>query len=524
VRVCLAALLLPVLALAASPGDRLYKDARNAERAGDIVRAFLLYSQAAAAEPANLAYWTKAMALRPAASLQATNNSTVTDTGLAKPKLNSDLFGKITERDLDEARQPLPPAELDAAPDRKDLDLRGDAKALFDEFARAYKLQVVYDSAYQAGQTIRFRLSDAGYREALRALQAATNSFVVPVSTRLLFVANDTPQKRTEFERTASAVIPIPEPFSIQEVQEIVTGVRGTLDIQRMFVDTQRRLVLVRDRAAKVRIARLLFEDLMQRRPQVAIDIEILSADETSSLHFGLSLPTSFPLVWFGKGPKNLLRSIPAGFVNYLGFGGGASLLGLGVTNASLFATVTKASATTLLSSELVTLDGQPASFHVGDRYPIQSNVYIGNTSGTGQVFTPPPTFTFEDLGLVLKITPHVHGMDEVSLEVNAEFKLLGAAAVDGIPIISNRKFESKVRVGNGEWAVLAGLINAREARAITGIPGLTLVPFLRENSRSKDRSDTLIVLKPRLLSLPPTEAMTHAAWVGSDSRPRSDL
>ena len=34
----------------------------------------------------------------------------------------------------------------------------------------------------------------------------------------------------------------------------------------------------------------------------------------------------------------------------------------------------------------------------------------------------------------MLKVTPRIHGTDEVTLEVDAEFKLLGAGAVDGIP------------------------------------------------------------------------------------------
>jgi type II secretory pathway component GspD/PulD (secretin) len=114
--------------------------------------------------------------------------------------------------------------------------------------------------------------------------------------------------------------------------------------------------------------------------------------------------------------------------------------------------------------------------------------------------------------------------MDDVSLDVSAEFKLLGAASVDGIPVISNRQYESKVRVRDGEWAVLAGLMNATEARTVTGIVGLAKVPFLRENQRDRDRSDTLIVLKPHLMSLPPTEFLTHEAWVGTETRPRSDM
>jgi len=263
---------------------------------------------------------------------------------------------------------------------------------------------------------------------------------------------------------------------------------------------------------------------LMQGRPQVAVDVEILTADQTSSLHYGLSLPSAVPLVWFARGHPNLLTTIPAGFMNFMSFGGGATLFGLGVTSAELFGVVSKSSATTLLNTELVSLNGQPATFHVGQRYPIPSNLYIGNTTGSGQVYTPPPTFTFEDLGLVLKITPHVHGTDDVTLEVTAEFKLLGAAAIDGIPIISNRKYESVVRVRDGEWAVLAGLMSASEAKTITGLPGLSLLPFLKDETREKDRSDTLIVLKPHLISLPPSEGITHEAWVGTESHPQSNL
>jgi type II secretory pathway component GspD/PulD (secretin) len=119
----------------------------------------------------------------------------------------------------------------------------------------------------------------------------------------------------------------------------------------------------------------------------------------------------------------------------------------------------------------------------------------------------------------VLKVTPWIHGLDEVSLEVDAEFKLLGAGNVDGIPIISNTKYTSKVRLRTGEWAVLSGLMTKTEAITITGMPGLSLIPFLRGNTVSKEDGATLIVLKPHLLILPPTEFPTWRAWSGTETR-----
>jgi general secretion pathway protein D len=516
-RLLVCALLLCLVASAGPTPEQLFKDAQKAEKSGQTVRAYLLYAEAAAADPTNVSYWERAQALRPLASLLKSSEPAAMPE-MPADKIDRTLFGTIGTRDIEQARTPLPPPQLSAVPGRRDFDIRGDSKSLWEQVAKTLGLMIVFDTQYQPTKIVRFQLTDADYRETFRALEAATDSFLTPVSERLIFVANDNPQKRTEFEGTAAVVIPFPETATVQELQELTVGVRGVLDIQKLMVDSQRKLILIRDRVVKVRLAEKLLLDLMRPRPQVAVEVEILAMDKTSSLSYGLTAPTAFPLVSFIQS-KYLSAAVPQGFTQFLTFGGGASLLGIGITSAQLFANVAKASATTLLNGEIVAMDGLPSTLHVGDKYPIITNGYFGASSGSGQVFTPPPTFTFEDLGLLLKITPHVHGDDEVSLDIDAEFKLLGAGAVDGIPIISNRKYESKIRVRNGEWAVIAGLISGSEARTITGIPGMSSVPFLRSNKVTTDHSETLIVLKPHLLILPPTETATWRAWVGTETK-----
>jgi general secretion pathway protein D len=511
---------------ASTPAEQLFQQAQKAERAGEVVKAYLLYAQAAAADPTNTGYWAHAQALRPAASLVEASPPKYplsNSADLPSDKIDRTLFGNIGEADLEAARKPMPPPRLAVAPGIRDYDLRGDSKQLWEQVAAALHLQIIFDTAYQPTRAFRFELTAADYRDALRALEAATNSFVVPISQRLIFVANDSQQKRTEFEQTAAVVVPFPEVISVQELQEIATSIRGALDSQKVTVDTTRHLILIRDKVTKVRLAEKLLHDLLRPRAQVSIEVEILTTDVSSSLHYGMSLPTSFGIASFIN-QKNLIPFIPPGFSNFLAFGGGASLLGLGITNAQLFATVSKSNSETIYKSQVVALDGQPATLHVGEKYPIVTNGYFGNTNGSGTVYTPPPTINFEDLGLLIKVTPHVTGVDQVTLELEAQFKLLGAVSVNGIPVVANTQYQSKVDVASGEWAVLAGLMSATEAKTITGLPLLSYIPFLRDNTITKDRGATLIVLKPHVTIAPPSETPAWRAWTGSETRTAPEL
>src|SRR6266849_6393121 len=126
VKLCLfvvCALWLCSSARAAVTAEQLYKDAQKAEHAGETVRAYVLYAEAAAADPSNLAYWERAQALRPMASLLSVSQSTPAE--LAPEKIDRTLFGNITELDLDRSRPLLPPPDLKIGGGRQDFDLRG---------------------------------------------------------------------------------------------------------------------------------------------------------------------------------------------------------------------------------------------------------------------------------------------------------------------------------------------------------------------------------------------------------------
>jgi general secretion pathway protein D len=523
-KLCHNTLILLVMAVSLSADDqatRLFQEGQKAEKSGDILRAYMLYVKAAELDPSNLAI----AAHRNQAGALAVGTAEIHDvTTEPDPEAAFDLLMKSEgPGQIDLFGAAATPPHLISPPGKKAFDLRGDAKSMFQKAGEAFGIQMLFEGDYQGPPSIQFRTGELTMAETFRVLEEMTNSLVEPINNRSALVVRDTAQHRTEMTAEMSATIPIPERIAVQDAQEIVTAVQQTMEIRRMQVDAGRRQVLIRDSVSKVLLARRLFAELSRLRSQVEIEIQMLTVTKNSSLEIGLGLPNSSAIVNFGTFLQNAIS--PAGFAQFLAFGGGKTLFGLGVANAQLFATLSDNSADTLLSSQILALDGQPASLNVGSRFPIATAQYLGAAGPT--LTTPTPTVTYQDIGLVLKVTPTVHDSSEMTLDVDAAFTTLGAnAAGSNIPAIQQRKFQGKVRLHSGEWAVIAGLAQTTESVTSTGIIGLASIPIIghlfRTDTTQKDSDQTLIILKPRLVNLPPWEFPVSTLRVGSEGRPIS--
>ncbi len=489
------------------------KEARRAEKKGEWGRAYLYYALAAAQDPGDLTgAWARSLALR----TKALQDLDYLPPGLdiedgEEPEISDEFLGTITDQELKEAQKLEPPVTLRPRRRRVTLELEGDIRKVYETFASEFGLRVVFDADFRPGKPVRFRLEEADFPEALRILRAATGTFVVPVSETVFLVAQDTQRKRQELEHTMAQVIPIPETVSVQEAQELARAVQQVMDIRRLVIDASRRLVLVRDRVSRVLPAAELFRSLMAPRPEVVVQVEFLETADNSTLSYGFNPPTSL-IFSFLPGAIPLAAPITL------------NLFGLTVADAELVASMSRNSTRTLLRAELRSVSGQQATLHVGDRFPIQVNAYLGDVAGPGKVYVPPPQINFEDLGVVVKVTPYVHGDDAVTLEVEAEFKVLAGTALNGIPVIANRTFQATTRLKEGEWAVMSGLMRASEARTITGLWGLANIPYLgalfRKTTKEREDGRTLLVLKPTIVRAPTVGPLTSPVWVGSETRP----
>ncbi|MBK9166409.1 MAG: type II and III secretion system protein [Bryobacterales bacterium] len=512
-----AAVFFVCIALWAGEADDYYKQGRRAEKAGEIVQAYLLYSRAAALAPERTLYWRKSQALRTRAATLAKVTPAVSADPLpfsgssAPPDLAS-------PKEIAAAREMLPPPQLEPQGDRQGLDMEGDTKILYEKLAEAFGLDCVFDADLQPGRPSRLRLEGASWQDATHAIQLMTGTFIEPLAPKLFLVVPDTQQKRNEVETHVTVTVPLPEPVSVEEAQELARGVQQVMELKRFAFDTQRRVAIMRDRLSKVVPAQQVFADLLSYRPQVEVEVKFIEIARSRLRELGVGLPNDFPV--FALNPGQVVQA--AGYV--LRIGGGATMFAIPIANGSLIARQTDSQASVLLQTTVRSLDGQAADFHVGDRYPILTAGFFGPIDPSlGQPIAPPPTFQFEELGLVLKVTPRIH-YRAVTMEVEAEFKVLTGQTANGIPIISTRKLTSHLRLGNGEWGALGGLMSVQEARTLSGIAGLSQVPGLNalvsRRTSADDERQVLILLRPTVLGPSRGEMPTETWWVGSETRP----
>ncbi len=528
----LVALLAAVIAAGASNpvAALLAKQAHREENAGHVVRAYLLYAEAAIRDPHNPAYTIKRETLAPVAKLLMTSQVDSADVSddVKAAEAGKDI-SSAGGSDLDILQPPpdlpasslLPPPKLQPSPAMHDFDLHVNDHTAIDQVARAYGIQAVFDPDFDSKQIGRFSIAHADFRTAMEAITAVTHTFVFPVSPYTIFVARDSEAKRSEYEPNIEITVPLPEAVEPKDVVEAANAVRGALRLRTISWDSVAHTVIIRDQVTKAHVAESLLDALLLPHAQMSLEVQFLAVDTSTAYEYGISLPNSFNVYNFAHigGFAHPLPDL-SNVASLLVFGGGTNFFGLALTSASLIATYNRSSSKVLYDATVVVADGQTATFHVGEKYPIASALFSG-FAGSVSTLANPISVTQEDLGLVLKMIGRVNGEGEITIDTEAEFKSLGNQTYNTVPSINQRQFKGTVRLREGECAVIAGMEEVDQSTSRNGLLGLGQIPgldqVLSDNSRHRSTSDTLIVIKPTITRLPMSPAISPQFLLGSE-------
>jgi len=129
-----------------------------------------------------------------------------------------------------------------------------------------------------------------------------------------------------------------------------------------------------------------------------------------------------------------------------------------------------------LSTPSILTLDNQEASIVVGENVPF----ITGTSTSTGSgVSNPFQTIQREDVGLSLKVTPHVAGLSTIRLELEQENSQVKDSVGEAADIVTTtRKLESTVLADDGETIALGGLIRDNITKTVRKVPILGDIPL----------------------------------------------
>jgi len=404
-----------------------------------------------------------------------------------------------------------------------------DSKAVFEAIGKLAGLTVIFDPDLTS-RRISVELTNVTLEQALNITALQSKAFWRPVTSNIIFVVPDQPQKRKDYEEEVVKTFYLRNTVLPQELTEIVTSIRQLLDLRRVQQINAQNAIVIRDTPDRVLLAGKIIDDIDKAKPEVVIQVAVMEARRDRLRNIGITPPTSISASFANPGTTTTSSSSsstptsnPAATIGQLisdphVFSNGYSVTMPGATASFL---MTDSSTQILDDPEIRVVDGQTAKLKIGDRIPVatgsfQAGIGVGST-GTGAGVVNPlvnTQFQYLDVGVNVDVTPRIHPDHEISMKVHIEVSSqTNTVNIGGInqPVISQRSIEHDIRLKDGEVNVLGGLIEQTDSNSINGWPGFQSVPLFRHlfsnNTIDHERDEVLIVLIPHIVRLPSISA-----------------
>ena len=177
---------------------------------------------------------------------------------------------------------------------------------------------------------------------------------------------------------------------------------------------------------------------------------------------------------------------------------GGTAILGDTNLGAIIQALESKTNSNLLSTPKILTLDNQESRILVGETRPFQTGEYSEDSDST---FV---TTSREDVGLTLKVTPHINSGNEVKMEVFQTVESASDETSDLGTITTVREIETVVIAGDRQTIVLGGLIEDNITEVKQKVPFLGDIPFIgalfRSSSFSVSKKNLLVFIRPTII------------------------
>jgi type II secretory pathway component GspD/PulD (secretin) len=448
------------------------------------------------------------------------------------------------------------PVTLLPDPGLKNFHLHTDQLEVLKQVFSRYGIRPTFDESV-GRQDLRFDLDDTPYQQTVPILLEMVHAFAVPLDSRSVIIAKDTPENRQRLERQLQETIYIPG-MTNEQMDEFGNVVKNVFDVKQLTVDKGSGNLVIRAPEQTLTYVNLTLADLIDGGSQVMVELKLYSVDRTNQRTIGAQLPQQMGIYSVAGEAENIVTQnqtlvnqaiseglVPVGSSNLVialaliasglvqssllsstvgVFGGGLTQTGVTSNQNPTFNLALNSSDTRALDDIQVRVgDRQTATFRLGERYPITTSTYSSGVTGNSSALAGVsingvsvssllnsstssvtiPQIQYEDLGLTLKATPSVQRSGAITMHLDLKVEALSGGSLSNIPILNSQQFASDVTVSDGDTALLVSTLTRSQAAAISGVPGLGELPGFQtataDTVTNSDSSELILLVTPRV-------------------------
>jgi Flp pilus assembly secretin CpaC len=310
------------------------------------------------------------------------------------------------EKDLPVQEPPIGLPQLQPGRTRQNFRMQADLRTVYEQVAAAYGIKAAFDPDLPS-RTVKLRVEDVDFETAMKVLTAETGTFWHVLNAKLIFVAADTAEKRRAFEPQIEQTFYLPNAVTSAEMTDVVRTVRELTGAQRIQQSAAGHSVTIRDAIPKVRLAGAIINSLEKAPGEILLEIDLVEVDRDNAAKIGITPPAKLSIYSVSPALASQLRSatsitalltILASVFGAAASGGLTSLASaippiaaIGGGKSTFLLTLPSFSADFSQSLSLVhsgrqvllrAQDGKPATFFVGERYPVTLSLLSASLGG----------------------------------------------------------------------------------------------------------------------------------------------
>ena len=146
--------------------------------------------------------------------------------------------------------------------------------------------------------------------------------------------------------------------------------------------------------------------------------------------------------------------------------------------------------------------DNETGRLFVGQQVPILTASQNSGSIGLSQ------NFTYQDVGVILEVTPHINNTGDVELKIHAESSVVvPGVTILGGAVFDTRNFRTDLTAKNGQTLVLGGIIQKQITDILHKTPLLGDIPGLKWLFNKRDKSsqevELMVFLRPKVTHSP---------------------